>query len=87
MNFTMPELSAPPSAAAVRISRRKPRNARIGVFGVGYHVYWSQFPGLREELLSSARSIEEMSIAPAARNIEVTKYLVVWGGSQLDTRD
>jgi L-arabinose isomerase len=35
----------------MQIKRRKPLTARIGVFGVGYHVYWGQFPGLREELL------------------------------------
>lgn len=34
-----------------RIPRRKPLTARIGVFGVGYHAYWPQFEGLREELL------------------------------------
>ena len=34
-----------------RIPRRKPLFARIGVFGVGYHVYWPQFDGLRDELL------------------------------------
>lgn len=36
----------------MRVERRKPRTARIGVFGVGYHVYWNQFDGLREELLA-----------------------------------
>jgi L-arabinose isomerase len=34
----------------VRIPRRKPRNARVGVFGVGYHAYWPQFEGLLDEL-------------------------------------
>lgn len=34
----------------MNIPRRKPRTAQIGVFGVGYHVYWAQFPGLLEEL-------------------------------------
>ncbi|NOX57184.1 MAG: arabinose isomerase [Planctomycetes bacterium] len=33
-----------------RIPRRKPRTARIGVFGVGFHKYWPQFDGLLEEL-------------------------------------
>ncbi|MGF7143939.1 L-arabinose isomerase [Anaerotaenia torta] len=28
------------------IERKKPRNARIGVFGVGHATYWSQFDGL-----------------------------------------
>ena len=34
----------------MRIERRKPRTARVGIFGVGYHVYWNQFPGLLDEL-------------------------------------
>ncbi len=46
-----------------------------------------ELQGIRDELLSSARSVEEMLIAPSVRNIEVTKYLIVWGGSQLDTRE
>jgi L-arabinose isomerase len=36
----------------MRVARRKPRCARIGIFGVGYHVYWNQFPGLLDELMS-----------------------------------
>lgn len=34
----------------MRVPRRKPRTARVGLFGVGYHVYWNQFPGLLDEL-------------------------------------
>lgn len=34
----------------MRVQRRKPRTARVGVFGVGYYVYWDQFPGLLDEL-------------------------------------
>jgi D-glycero-alpha-D-manno-heptose-7-phosphate kinase len=45
-----------------------------------------ELQGIRDELLSSARSIEEMSIAPAARNIEVTKYLIIWAGDALDQK-
>lgn len=36
----------------MKVPRRKPRTARIGVFGVGYHVYWGQFPGMLEELMA-----------------------------------
>jgi L-arabinose isomerase len=36
----------------MKVQRRKPRTARVGVFGVGYHVYWNQFPGLLDELNS-----------------------------------
>jgi L-arabinose isomerase len=31
-------------------SERKHTRARIGVFNVGFHRYWPQFPGLKEEL-------------------------------------
>ncbi|MEX2263861.1 MAG: L-fucose/L-arabinose isomerase family protein [Bryobacteraceae bacterium] len=34
----------------MKVERRKPRTARVGIFGVGYHVYWNQFPGLLDEL-------------------------------------
>jgi len=34
----------------MKVERRKPRTARVGVFGVGFHVYWDQFPGLLDEL-------------------------------------
>ncbi len=36
----------------MRVERRKPRTANIGIFGVGYHVYWNQFPGLLDELMA-----------------------------------
>jgi L-arabinose isomerase len=35
---------------SIRVSRRKPRTARVGVFGVGFHAYWPQFDGLLDEL-------------------------------------
>jgi L-arabinose isomerase len=36
----------------MNVARRNPRTARIGIFGVGYHVYWNQFPGLLDELMA-----------------------------------
>lgn len=36
----------------MNVARRKPRTARVGIFGVGYHVYWGQFPGLLDELMA-----------------------------------
>jgi L-arabinose isomerase len=36
----------------MRVERRKPRTANVGIFGVGYHVYWDQFPGLLDELMA-----------------------------------
>jgi len=42
----------------VPIDRRKPRTANVGILGVGHHTYWSQFPGLKEELLGYLREFE-----------------------------
>jgi hypothetical protein len=36
---------------------------------------------LREELMSNARAIEEIDVAPSARNIEITKYLILWASA------
>jgi hypothetical protein len=36
---------------------------------------------LREDLFAKARSIEEMSIIATGKNIEVTKYLILWAAS------
>jgi len=33
------------------VPRRKPLAANVGIFGVGHHTYWAQFPGLKDELL------------------------------------
>jgi L-arabinose isomerase len=43
----------------MRVERRKARTARIGIFGVGYHVYWDQFPGLLDELMAKMRVLVE----------------------------
>jgi len=42
-----------------RIPRRKPLEARIGVFGVGFHAYWPQFDGLLNELLGKMATFIE----------------------------
>ncbi len=34
----------------MKVTRRKKRTANIGIFGVGFHKYWSQFDGLLKEL-------------------------------------
>ncbi|GAA4316886.1 L-fucose/L-arabinose isomerase family protein [Compostibacter hankyongensis] len=42
------------------------RGARIGIFGVGYHKYWKQFDGLKEQLLEKqARLLKKLSSLPA----------------------
>ncbi|HYH05584.1 MAG TPA: hypothetical protein VEK11_00855 [Thermoanaerobaculia bacterium] len=37
-----------------------------------------ELQALREELTAKARSIEDVSIVPTSKNIEVTKYLILW---------
>ncbi|MHC4630888.1 MAG: L-fucose/L-arabinose isomerase family protein, partial [Planctomycetota bacterium] len=34
----------------MKVKRRNKRTANIGIFGVGFNKYWSQFDGLRDEL-------------------------------------
>jgi len=34
----------------MRVARRRPRTANVGIFGVGFHKYWPQFEGLLEEM-------------------------------------
>jgi hypothetical protein len=36
---------------------------------------------LREDLDRQAREIEEITVTPTPRNIEVTKYLILWGNN------
>jgi len=36
---------------------------------------------MRDELTANARSIEEMTIVPTSKNIEVTKYIILWATS------
>lgn len=45
--------------SGVSIARRKPLTARVGIFGVGYHVYWNQFPGLLKELMEKLQVLDD----------------------------
>ena len=38
--------------------RRKTSRARVGVFGIGLHAYWEQFPGLKDRLEGYQRDVE-----------------------------
>ncbi|MPZ20384.1 MAG: arabinose isomerase [Luteitalea sp.] len=40
------------------IPRRKPLTARVGVFAVGHHTYWSQFEGLLDQLHQKLQAFE-----------------------------
>jgi len=58
----------------MNIERRKPRTARVGIFGVGYHVYWDQFPGLLDELLAKLAVLDGRV---RATGVEVFNYGMV----------
>ncbi len=56
------------------IPRRKPLQARIGVFGVGYWKYWEQFDGLLEELQDKQKKLIEKL---AAYEVDVIDFGMV----------
>lgn len=41
-------------------------------------VWERELETIREGLLSDARSIEEISVSPSSKNIEITKYVILW---------
>lgn len=54
-----------------RMKEKRKGKARIGVFSVGYDVYWAQFPGLLEELLAK----EEMFIRKFPQNeVDIIRF-------------
>jgi L-arabinose isomerase len=57
-----------------RIPRRKPRTARIGVFGVGFHAYWPQFNGLLDELRGK---LDTFVGKVGAHDVDVTNFGIV----------
>ncbi len=59
------------SASTLRIPRRRPRTASIGVFGVGHYTYWSQFEGLRDEML---HKIGVLVKRVEAQEVQVTNF-------------
>ncbi|MCK5804767.1 MAG: hypothetical protein KAI66_18160 [Lentisphaeria bacterium] len=58
----------------MQVERRKPRTARVGVFGVGLDVYWGQFPGLLDELTGYQTEFEGML---RQREVEVVGFGMV----------
>jgi L-arabinose isomerase len=54
---------------------RKSSKARIGVFGVGFHKYWSQFDGLLSELKAKMATFSAM--LGAYQNVEVIQFGIV----------
>ena len=55
----------------MKVNRRKKRTANIGIFGVGFHKYWSQFDGLIDELTGKLDTfIDQVK----ANKVEVTSF-------------
>jgi L-arabinose isomerase len=67
-------MPASSSSTPVVIPRRKPRSARIGIFGVGHHTYWGQFPGLHNEML---HKIDVLVRRVSATGVTVTNFGLV----------
>jgi len=51
------------------VARRKPLAANVGIFGVGLDVYWGQFPGLEEALMSYLDAFEQQVQAQGVTTI------------------
>lgn len=47
----------------MKIKRRKPLTANVGILGVGHKTYWSQFDGLYNELISKLNTFEKKVIS------------------------
>ena len=55
----------------MKVTRRKKRTANIGIFGVGFHTYWSQFDGLLEEL---RHKLDVFVDHVKTREVEITNF-------------
>ncbi|MDR0574873.1 MAG: L-fucose/L-arabinose isomerase family protein [Tannerella sp.] len=56
----------------IRKKERVQPSARIGIFSVGYDKYWTQFPGLLEELLEKERAF--ILKIPAGESLEIIRF-------------
>jgi len=54
-----------------RVPRRKPLTAQVRVLAVGPHVYWDQFPGLRDELMAK---VEVFVRKLQTQGVEVVRF-------------
>jgi len=58
----------------MKVTRRKKRTANIGIFGAGFHTYWSQFDGLLEEL---KHKLDVFIDRVETHEVEVTHFGIV----------
>jgi len=55
----------------VRIERRKPLTAKVGIVGVGHHTYWAQFDGLLDEMY---RKLAAFDVKVKADGVETVTF-------------
>ncbi len=58
----------------MKIPRRKPLTAKVGIFGVGHYIYWPQFPGLLDEM---HRKLDHLVKKVEAHGVTVTNFGMV----------
>jgi L-arabinose isomerase len=58
----------------MKIPRRKPLTAKVGIFGVGHYNYWPQFPGLLDEM---HRKLDHLVRKVGAHGVQVTNFGLV----------
>jgi L-arabinose isomerase len=68
---SVPPIFNPGASPEPRIARRKPRAARVGIFGVGHHTYWDQFPGLKDEMYAK---MDTLVRKVSATGVAVTNF-------------
>ncbi len=55
----------------MRIERRKPLTAKVGIVGVGHHTYWAQFDGLLDEMY---RKLAAFDVKVKADGVETVTF-------------
>jgi len=60
--------------STLKIERIKPLTARVGLIGVGHHVYWPQFDGLLDEMHRKQRHVKGLL---EAQSVEVFDFGLV----------
>ena len=59
------------STDLLRVARRRPLQARVGLLGVGHHTYWAQFDGLLDEM---HRKLNHFKARLEKENLEVVEF-------------
>ncbi len=60
MSVTASASPATPPSGNLHVARRRPLYARVGLIGVGHHVYWAQFDGLLDEMRRKQRHVQSL---------------------------